>query len=56
MVFPGKNKDEWIFQEDNDPKHTSKMCKDYQKRQGINRMWWPVQSPDLIQLKTCGLS
>jgi len=46
MLFPGKNKDEWTFQEDNDPKHTSKMCKDYLKRQRINRMWRPVGYPE----------
>jgi hypothetical protein len=47
MLFPGQNNTEWIFQEDNDPKHTSKKCQGYIRSQGINRMWWPAQSPDL---------
>ena len=48
MLFP---KDEWIFQEDNDPKHSIKMCKDYLKRQGINRMWCIEQSPNLNSIE-----
>jgi len=37
----------FIFQEDNDPKHTSKLVQDYLKSQRITRMDWPPQSPDL---------
>ena len=39
--------DSWIFQEDNDPKHTSKIAKDFMRKQGIVRMDWPACSPDL---------
>jgi DDE superfamily endonuclease len=38
---------DFIFQEDNDPKHTSKLCQDYLHSKKINRMNWPAQSPDL---------
>ena len=44
----GKN---FIFQQDNDPKHTSKFCKNYlanlQKQKKLQVMVWPPQSPDL---------
>jgi hypothetical protein len=36
-----------IFQQDNDPKHTSGMVKDYLKKQKFVVMDWPSQSPDL---------
>ena len=36
-----------IFQQDNDPKHTSKICQNYLKNQKINVLPWPSQSPDL---------
>ena len=39
--------DGWIFQEDNDPKHTSKIAKDFMQKECIVRMDWPACSPDL---------
>ncbi|KAG1584618.1 hypothetical protein G6F46_014956 [Rhizopus delemar] len=36
-----------IFQHDNDPKHTSKLVKEYLKDQSYNILEWPAQSPDL---------
>ena len=39
--------DGWIFQEDNDPKHTPKIEKDFMRNEGIVRMDWPACSPDL---------
>ena len=40
-----------MFQQDNDPKHTSKLCKSYlEKKQSagvLSIMEWPAQSPDL---------
>ncbi|XP_073505328.1 uncharacterized protein [Phyllobates terribilis] len=49
----------FIFQQDNDPKHTSRLCKGYltnEKSQGVLRqMTWPPQSPDLnpIEMADC---
>jgi len=44
----GKN---FIFMNDNDPKHTSRLCKTYledlQKKNILTLMSWPPQSPDL---------
>ena len=38
---------EFIFQHDNDPKHTSEAVKDYLNERGIDVLSWPAQSPDL---------
>jgi len=38
---------DWILQEDNDPKHTSKVSKKWKDDNSIERMDWPSNSPDL---------
>lgn len=38
---------DWIFQADNDPKHTSKRAKKILVNKKVNCMTWPSQSPDL---------
>lgn len=42
-----KLKPDWIFQQDNDPKHTAKLTQDWFKSNGIKVLKWPSQSPDL---------
>uniref|UniRef100_A0A3B1IFP7 Transposase Tc1-like domain-containing protein n=1 Tax=Astyanax mexicanus TaxID=7994 RepID=A0A3B1IFP7_ASTMX len=37
----------WVFQQDNDPKHTSKVVKEWLNQARIKVLEWPSQSPDL---------
>ncbi len=37
----------FIFQQDNDPKHTSKLAKEWIENNDIEVLAWPPQSPDL---------
>lgn len=37
----------WIFQDDNDPKHTSLLVKNFKSQKKIRVLDWPSQSPDL---------
>ena len=37
----------FIFQQDNDPKHTSKKAKEFFIQKQIELLEWPAQSPDL---------
>ena len=39
--------DGWVLQEDNDPKHTSKIARKFREDSDIGRMDWPSCSPDL---------
>ncbi len=39
--------DDFVFQHDNDPKHTSGVVQRYLANKKINVMEWPAQSPDL---------
>lgn len=37
----------WQYQQDNDPKHTSKIVKEWFRKENVGLMEWPSQSPDL---------
>ena len=37
----------WVFQQDNDPKHTSKVVMEWLNQAGMKVLEWPSRSPDL---------
>ena len=45
----------WTFQQDNDPKHKSRLCNEYLQKKAdagvIELMTWPPQSPDLSPIE-----
>ena len=47
MCYYKMDKCQTIFQQDNDPKHTSKQCQQWFKDKKVQLLDWPAQSPDL---------
>ena len=47
LEYWGVSKNEIIFQQDNDPKHTSRRAKEWFTNEEITVLNWPAQSPDL---------
>lgn len=49
-IFPSANNMglyEFVFQQDNDPKHTARLTKEFFDENNIEVLKWPAQSPDL---------
>ncbi len=42
-----KMKHGWVFQHDNDPKHTARATKEWLRKKHFKVLEWPSQSPDL---------
>ncbi|KAJ4920159.1 hypothetical protein JOQ06_026273 [Pogonophryne albipinna] len=43
----------WVFQHDNDPKHTSNLVQQFLKDTKTKVLEWPAQSPDLKPIEIC---
>jgi transposase len=48
----GLRRGDFVFQQDNDPKHTSGLAQEWLEDHNVETMVWPAQSPDLNPIET----
>jgi hypothetical protein len=51
LDYYGLQVDQFIFQQDNDPKHTCKRAKEWFKKKDMEVFIWSAQSPDLSSIE-----
>ena len=44
-------RDDFLFQNDNDPKHTARVVKQFLEEENITALPWPLQSPDIKSIE-----
>jgi hypothetical protein len=47
----GNNSNAWSPQEDNDPKHKSKLAVQWKRNNNVNDIDWPSMSPDIAPIE-----
>jgi len=50
--FYGSDRISWVLQEDNDPKHRSKLCRAWKDENNVTTMEWPAMSPDVNPIES----
>ena len=51
LADQGLSPDDVIFQQDNDPKHTSRQAQEWFEENGVTVLLWPASSPDMNLIK-----
>jgi len=55
-LFDNFGREQWYFQQDNDPKHKSNIVQTFIFQSGVTCLDWPPYSPDLNPIEIYGLT